>query len=134
MRFARFTSEFRVTGEMVVDMYSDALYVCPGLSTNFSWCAAGHVKQDKGRRKHTDFALAQELPQALVCTPVGHRRMAALGADGQAQPWCLAAQAFLHCVGRTTDVGEGLISAGPSMRGIGRMCLAMDSVGMQLYL
>lgn len=45
---------------------------------------ASHVKQDKGRGKHTDSALAQGLPQALVCTPFGHRRMAALGADGQA--------------------------------------------------
>lgn len=55
----------------------------------------------------------KKLPQVLVCTPFGHRRMAALGADGQAEPWCLAAQAFLHGVGRTTVVEEGLIYARP---------------------
>lgn len=64
----------------------------------------------------------------LVCTPFGHRRMAALGADGRAQPWCPTAQSLIHCVGRTTDVKKAVIDAGPSMRDMSRMCL--DSVGV----
>lgn len=39
---------------------------------------------------------------------------------------------FLHRVGRTADVGEGLTYVGPSMRGTGRMCL--DSYVNARYL
>lgn len=112
MELSRFIFESRVTGKRVAYMNSGALCFCRGSRRAFLGPAA-LLKQDKGCRKHTDSALAQKLPQFLVCTPFCHQRMAALGADGQAQPWCLAAQAFLHGVGRTTVVEEGLIYARP---------------------
>lgn len=97
--------------------------------------ATSHVKQDKGVGSMLVPGSTPTLPSHKSChgsfwcvRPSNRRRMAALGADGRAQPWCLTAQSFIRWLGRTTDVKKGVIYAGPSMRGIGRMCL--DSVGM----
>lgn len=130
MEFAPCTFEFSrdLVGGWWSTLYTDALCLSAGaVDRVFPQCRMP-CEAGQGRKEACWFQGAHRLcPRTGVATggfwcvrPLNRRRMAALGADGRAQPWCLTAQFFLRCLGRTTDVKKAVIYAGPSMRGIGR--------------